>query len=353
MKKLPPLIIGDLLAKVPIIQGGMGVRVSKSELASAVANQNGIGVIASVCLGKFEDYPKADFVQVNEQALRYEMQRARTLSPVGVIGVNVMVALANYENLVTTAIEGADLLIVGAGLPLDLPQLTYGSSIKLVPIVSSARAFKIICQRWWKHYQRLPDAVVVEGPLAGGHLGFKRGEIEKHTLDKILIEVINVANTLAPSVPVIAAGGIFDGKDIAHAIKLGASGVQMATRFVCTHECDVHENFKRAFLRAAVDGITIIDSPVGLPGRVIKNEFVERVLRGETKPVKCEFRCLKTCNPATAPYCIAKVLANAADGNLDEAFVFAGSNVTRCREIVSVSELMSSLVAEAEFYLNK
>ena len=199
--------------------------------------------------------------------------------------------------------------------------------------------------------QDIRDELITKLAKAGGHLGFGYEEIINGTapvLDDILVEVIKVANTFEPHIPVVAAGGIFDGHDISRVLKLGASGVQIATRFVCTNECDVHQNFKLAYLKAKKEDITIIKSPVGMPGRVINNAFVERIKKGETHPFKCSYRCLRTCDPKTAPYCIAKVLVRAAEGNLDEAFAFCGENAYRCREIVPVKQLIQQLVSEID-----
>ena len=333
----------------------MGVRVSKANLAAAVAKEGCVGVISTVGLGDFENRPGSEFVKVNELALRNEIRKARKMTD-GVIGVNVLHALSNYENLVRTAAEeGADMIICGAGLPLDMPLITSGHASKLVPIVSSARAFSIICRKW-KQYGKKPDAVVVEGAKAGGHLGFDYDELvngKTRDLDEILTEVIAVANSFDRPIPVVAAGGIFDGKDIARVLNLGASGVQMATRFVCTDECDVHINFKKAYIDSKKEDITIIKSPVGMPGRVINNAFVEKIKRGETVPFKCAYKCLKSCDPRTAPYCIAKVLLRAAEGHLEEAFAFAGENAYRCKEIVSVKKLVNELAEEAAYHLGK
>ena len=333
----------------------MGVRVSMANLAAAVANAGCVGVIASAGLGQYEDFPDAEFEKVNEEALRYEIRKARRLSS-GIIGVNIMVALSDYDNLVKTAVEeNIDLIISGAGLPLSLPKYLNGKDIKLVPVVSSARTFQIICKRWKSHFNKLPDAVIVEGVKAGGHLGYSRESIINNTaagLEKIISETIEIADSFKPNIPVIAAGGIFDGDDIAHFLKLGASGVQMATRFVCTDECDAHNNFKLAYLNANAEDLTIIESPVGLPGRVINNSFVEKIKQGKTIPFECKYQCLKTCNPAKAPYCIAKVLANAAEGKMDESFVFAGSNAWRCNKIVPVRLLVDELMEELNLALS-
>ena len=353
---IPPLRIGDSKINVPVIQGGMGVRVSGANLASAVANAGCIGVIASAGLGLFEDLGGAASKKLGEDVLRSEIRKARSLTS-GTIGVNIMVALSNYEQLVRAAVEeGTDVIISGAGLPLALPGYVDGTDVKLIPIVSSARTFQIICRRWKNHFSRLPDAVIVEGPQAGGHLGYSPESLRDGSapaLEEIVTEVVAVANAFAPPIPVIAAGGIFDGRDIARFLALGASGVQMATRFVCTDECDVHENFKQAYLDAGPDDITIIDSPVGLPGRVINNSFVESVKQGQTTPFVCKSQCLRSCDPRKAPYCIAEVLANAALGKLDESFAFAGSNAHRCTEIIPVKELVEKLADELAVALSE
>lgn len=350
INQLPTLRIADLRIHPPIVQGGMGVRVSGPGLAAAVANEGCGGVIASVGLGKFEDFHGNRFVDLNEEALRQAIRQARDRSS-GVIGVNVMVALSNYENLVRAAAEeGADFIISGAGLPLDLPGIVGDGDVALIPIVSSARALRIICQKWQRGYNRLPDAVVVEGPRAGGHLGFRAEDLDdtvNFCLERLTTETIEFVRTLDRPIPVIPAGGIFDGADIARFLKLGASGVQMATRFVCTHECDVDDRFKAAYIAATDKDIAIIHSPVGMPARVIKNSFVDRMQRGKNAPFHCKYRCLKTCDPDTAPYCIARLLADAAKGNLDEAFAFAGSNAPRCHEIVSVRSLIDELATQA------
>ncbi len=346
---IPVLKIGNLNISPPIIQGGMGVRVSSANLASAVANTGCVGVIASAGLGQFEDSPSSDAKELTEDAFRQEIRKAKSKTN-GIIGVNIMVALSNYDDLVKIAVEeDVDMIICGAGLPLSLPQHLNGKDIKLIPIVSSARTFQIICKRWAGHFKKRPDAVVVEGVKAGGHLGYSYQSIVENSapkLEQLVGEVIEIANSFEPHIPVIAAGGIFTGGDIARFLKLGASGVQMATRFVCTDECDAHDNFKKAYLNAGPEDMTIINSPVGLPGRVINNSFVESIKAGKTIPFICRYQCLRTCDPKKAPYCIAKVLANAAQGKLDESFAFAGSNAYRCNEIVPVKVLVEKLTEE-------
>jgi len=347
---MPVLRIGDLTISPPIIQGAMGVRVSRSGLAAAVANEGCVGTIASVGLGDYEHASDAHLNTVSNEALRDEIRKARALAPTGIIGVNVMVVLDNFPGLIGVCVEEeVDLIVCGSGLPLDLPKYLNGKDIKLVPIVSSARALNIICRKWKQHYDRLPDAVIVEGPEAGGHLGYSFDELLDHTaptLEQLVTELVAFTRTLDRPIPVIAAGGIFDGADIAKFLKLGAAGVQMATRFVCTDECDVHPRFKQAYLDAGKEDTIIINSPVGLPGCVIKSAFVDRVHAGGEVPFICRHHCLRTCDPNTVPYCIAKVLGDASRGDLANAFVFAGSNAYRCTEIVPVKRLIAQLSAE-------
>lgn len=354
--KLPSLRIGDLEARVPIIQGGMGVGISMSGLASAVANAGAIGVISGLHLSLSDPKWGKDFRKANIEALRQEIRKARKLAPHGIIGVNILVAITEYATMVRTAVEeGIDLVISGAGLPLDLPEFVKGTHTKAIPIVSSARAAATICKAWIQKHSYVPDAIIVEGPKAGGHLGFKREELENmddHKLEDIVPQVIETVKPYEEEygkpIPVIAAGGIFDGKDIAKFIKLGASGVQMATRFVATYECDASMEFKQAYVNAKKEDITIIKSPVGMPGRALKNKFLEEVEKNARTPDFCRYNCLKTCDPKKSPYCIAQALLNAQKGNLDEGFVFCGENVYRIDKIVHVNELIDELVREAE-----
>ncbi|MDP8216902.1 MAG: nitronate monooxygenase family protein [Candidatus Kaelpia imicola] len=347
------LNIGDLKIEIPIIQGGMGVRVSNYSLVSAVSNEGALGVIAAVGLGETVDCSESDYKKRSSEALRESIRetKKRTDKP---FGVNIMCALSNYDELVAVAEEEkVDVIITGAGLSMKLPSLVKNPRTKLLPIVSSGRAARIICANWKRKFNRLPDAVVVEGPLAGGHLGFSRAELDdpQHFyLDKILVDVIEVVKGFQADqhkIPVIAAGGIFDGKDIARVMKLGASGVQMATRFVCTHECDVSPKYKEMYINAKEEGIVIIQSPVGLPGRVIRNDFVTRIMQGERIDFECAYQCLSTCNPKKVNYCIGKALINASRGRMDKGFAMCGSNAYRINKIISVKELINELVKEA------
>ncbi|MFO7688922.1 MAG: nitronate monooxygenase family protein [Desulfobacterales bacterium] len=351
--KLHELRIGDLVSRLPIIQGGMGVCISLANLASAVANEGGVGVISAAIPGIHEPDFSTNSAQANIRALRREIRKAQQMTT-GVLGVNVMVALSDFAAMVRTSIEeGIDIIFSGAGLPLDLPgYLVEKAKTKLVPIVSSARAAKIICQKWLSRFDYLPDAMVVEGPKAGGHIGFKTEQIDDpdFTLDHLVREVIEALEPYASEhkrkIPVIAAGGIYSGRDIHDFLELGAAGVQLGTRFVATFECDADEAFKQAYVDAKEEDMVVIKSPVGLPGRAIRNEFIEAVNQGKKKPFKCPFHCIKTCDASKSPYCIALALGNARKGKLRHGFAFAGKNAFRVDKIVSVKELMATLVEE-------
>ncbi len=354
---MPSLKIGDLVVRLPIIQGGMSVGISLSGLVSAVANEGGVGVIGAAGIGMLETDIGTNYKEANQRALRNEIRKARKMSK-GVIGVNLMVALSDYDELLLTSIEeGIDVLFVGAGLPLKFPKVLVEEGMdtiktKFMVIVSSGRAAKIIFDYWAKHYNRVPDGVVVEGPLAGGHLGFKKEQIDDpmFSLDKLLLDVISTVRRFEQSfgmkIPVIAAGGIYTGYDIYKYMKMGASGVQMATRFVATHECDADVAFKQMYVNCKQEDLIIIDSPLGLPGRAIRNKFLDDVAKGIKKPFRCFWKCLKPCDYHKAPYCIAFALANAKMGRMDYGFAFAGANAYKVDKIVSVKELLSSLVAE-------
>lgn len=361
MSRIAPLMIGDLEIKVPIIQGGMGVRVSTAPLAAAVAECGAAGTIASVGLPPDTPENRADVPKSSREHLQKQIRQARELST-GAIGVNIMVALSNFEDLVrATAAEDADFIISGAGLPISLPEFAEGSSIKLIPLVASVRGAGLLLKTWKRRYNRFPDAMIVEGPLSGGHIaGYSLEELnnmKKNMSDKPLLEnamkdVIKLAREYEKDngvkIPVIAAGGVWGGEDMVKFLKMGAQGVQIGTRFVTTTECSVAEAFKQAYINAKEDDIVFIQSPVGMPAKALRSKFLEDVLRGERKDFTCNYQCLRTCNPKTVQYCIAKALIDAAEGDIDNAVVFAGTNVHRVNKIVSVKELIDEIMAEAE-----
>ncbi len=347
------LQIGNLSLNVPIIQGGMGVGISLSGLASAVANEGGVGVISCAGLGLLYKNLSDNFQNSCIAGLKEELAKARAKTK-GVIGVNIMVAMTNFSDMVKTSIaEKADIIFSGAGLPLDLPKFqTKDSVTKLVPIVSSARATKLICEKWKTNYDYLPDAIVVEGPKAGGHLGYKRTQLddENYSLEVIIPQVVEEVRLIEERyhqhIPVIAAGGVYTGADIARFMQLGAEGVQMGTRFVTTEECDASPEFKQAYIDASEGQIEIIDSPVGMPGRAIFNKFIQRVRDGVTQPKSCPFHCIKTCDISKSPYCIMLALYNAFKGNMENGYAFCGSNAYRAQKLTTVKETISTLMQE-------
>ena len=355
--KMPELRIGNLTARIPIIQGGMGVGISLSGLAAAVANEGGIGVISATGIGMLEPDFNKNFQEANRRALRREILNARQATK-GIIGVNILVALTDYFDMLETAVEaGADLVFIGAGLPLRLPDSLLGEGLgkirtKFIPIVSSGRTAKLIFQYWQSHFGRIPDGVVVEGPLAGGHLGYKKERLNdpEYRLEKILPEVIRAVQPYeqktGTNIPVMAAGGIYTGADIYEYLQMGAAGVQMATRFVTTDECDASKEFKEAYIKCQKEDIIIIDSPVGLPGRAIRNRFLDDVALGKKMPYQCGWQCLKTCDVNSSPYCICIALTNAKNGKLDKGFTFAGANAYRAEKIIPVKELIENLNGE-------
>ena len=373
---LKPLKIGNLVAKRPVIQGGMGVGVSLSSLAGAVAKAGGIGIISTAQIGfKDQDFGKNPMA-ANLRAIHSELKKARDKAPQGILGFNIMVATKEYASYVKEAVKaGADVIISGAGLPIDMPKFVAeaenengGSEKKerrtmIAPIVSSVKSALVICRMWDRKYHTAPDFVVVEGPCAGGHLGFSREQLtelgadtdhvaetfDEPAYDKEIRGIIETVKSFAEKykkhIPVITAGGIFDHKDVLHQFALGAEGVQAATRFVTTEECDADIAYKEAYINAKEEDIVIVKSPVGMPGRAIKNKFLERVAQGPVKVERC-FRCLEHCNPAETPYCITKALINAAEGKIDEALLFCGSNAYRCEKIETVPEVMAALCGE-------
>jgi nitronate monooxygenase len=357
MPAMPSLKIGNIETRFPVIQGGMGVGVSLAGLASAVAEEGGIGVIASVGIGEKEPDVHTDYSAANKRALIREIQKARSKTD-GVIGVNIMVALTDFNSHIEGAIEGgADIVFMGAGLPRKMPctiPLDALDSLhtRFVPIISSAKAAKIILKYWSKKYSYVPDAVVVEGPMAGGHLGFRPEQIDDaaYRLENLVPQVLEAVEPFqqesGKKIAVIAAGGIYTGADISRFLQMGVSAVQMATRFITTEECDAAPAFKQMYLDCGKDDMMIIKSPVGIPGRAIRNRFLEEVESGTKMPFRCPWKCLQTCDVVNSPYCIALALLSAKEGKLDNGFAFGGSNAWRNDRIITVKQLFRDLQEE-------
>lgn len=343
--------VGEKQSQYPIMQGGMGVGVSMHNLAGNVSKEGGIGIISTADIGYQEEDFSTNPLQANLRAIEKEIKKAREIAGEDkILGVNVMVALNNYKEIVKECVKNKiDLIVSGAGIPKELPEYVQGSNTKIAPIVSSLRCCKLIVKHWIKKYNYVPDMIVIEGPEAGGHLGFKKEELEqenKPKLEDITKEIVDYVEEVKQEhqkeIPVISAGGIWDKNDVQKYLKLGASGVQMATRFVATYECDASDAFKQAYIQAKKEDIQIIQSPVGMPGRALYNSFIKKQKEQKAKIEKC-YQCIRTCNVATTPYCITKALVNAVKGNMENALVFCGSNVDKVKEMVSVHDLMQEL----------
>lgn len=347
-----PLQIGDLTAKIPVIQGGMGVGISLSRLAGTVAACGGVGVISTAQIGfrdpEFEKHP----IETNLKAVKEEIDKAREIAKGGIIGVNIMVATRRYGDYVKAAVKaGVDLIISGAGLPTDLPKLVEGSRTKIAPIVSTIKSARVICKLWDRHYHRVPDLVVIEGPKAGGHLGFSREQLDTFTEESYQKEILGILEVVKEykqkygcEIPVALAGGIFDREDVDRALELGADAVQMGTRFVPTYECDADDKYKQTYLDVKQEDIMIVNSPVGMPGRAIRNAFIAE--RGENRePIGKCYQCISTCNPADTPYCITRALTRAAVGDTEHALLFCGADAWKCNKIQHVQEILNELFA--------
>lgn len=341
------LVIRDLVAKIPVIQGGMGVGVSLSTLAGNVAKCGGVGIISTAQIGYqeegFEEHP----IETNLKAIEKHVKRAKEIAQGGVVGVNIMVATKKYEEYVKAAVKsGVDLIISGAGLPTRLPEFVEKSKTKIAPIVSSIKSAKVICKLWDRKYKRCPDMVVIEGPKAGGHLGFSYEELQTITQEEYEEEIKGIIKVVEEfgekynyHIPVIAAGGIYDVQDMKHAMELGVDGVQVATRFVTTYECDASDAYKQAYIDAKQEEIQIVKSPVGMPGRAIHNAFIEETEKEPVKIKKC-LQCLEHCKQKDIPYCITNALINAVKGKVSQGLIFCGANAWRAQKMEHVSDIM-------------
>ena len=352
--KTAPLVMGNIRAEVPVIQGGMGVGISLGDLAGAVAREGGIGIISAAQIGFKEPDFDRNALEANLRAIPKEYDKARDAAPHGVIGFNIMVAMRHYEAYVRAAIEaGADLIISGAGLPTELPKIAGDSEVKLAPIVSTDKSAQVILKYWDRKYKRVPDLLVIEGPKAGGHLGFTREQLELFGGDSYDAEILRIMDTVKgyedkydQKIPVALAGGIETSDQAAHAFSLGADAIQVASRFVTTEECDADIRYKEAYLGAGKEDIVIVKSPVGMPGRAIRNAFMERVLSGERIPHSPCHGCLHKCSPDEIPYCITDALIHAARGEVEDALLFCGANAYKADRIETVKEVIDSLLPE-------
>lgn len=367
MGRYNPLIVGDLVVENPVVQGGMGVGISLSHLAGAVAGAGGMGIISAAQIGfrapEFEQDPQ----KANLKAIVSELKKAREIAGAGigqrrpVLGFNIMVATRNYMDYVKAAVEaGADIIISGAGLPIHLPEYVKGAKTRIAPIVSSAKSASVILKMWDRKYGRTADMVVIEGPLAGGHLGFNKEELAEYGADTKNVpetyrqssyetEIQNILEVVSRyekkygcTIPTVSAGGVFSREDMERHMGLGVNGVQVGTRFVTTRECDAPMEYKQSYINAEKEDIIIVKSPVGMPGRAINNDFIKRIA-GEKETIAHCFQCLEHCNPAEIPYCITQALIRAAKGQVKDALLFCGANAYRCSKIETVDEVIKDL----------
>lgn len=349
-----PLKMGNIEAKVPLIQGGMGVGISLGRLAGAVAKEGGIGIISAAQIGFKEPDFDTNTKEANLRAIQKEYDKARAIAPDGIIGFNIIVAMRHYEEYVRAAIDaGADLILSGAGLPTDLPRIAGDSRAKLAPIVSTDKSAKVILKYWGRKYKRMPDLLVIEGPKAGGHLGFTKEQLKAYDQAAYDAEVSDILDTVRSyeeefqcRIPVALAGGIENKAQAEHAFSLGVDAIQAATRFVTTEECDAHIKYKEAYLNAKETDIVIVKSPVGMPGRAILNPFMEKVMAGERIPHSSCHGCLHKCNPKEIPYCITDALVHAARGEVDDALLFCGAYAYKADHLETVKEVIDSLMPE-------
>lgn len=361
--KYKPFYLDNMEVKVPVVQGGMGIGISLSGLAGAVAKAGGIGIISAAQIGFREPDFDQNPLEANLRALKKEYEKARNIAPQGVIGFNIMVAMRHYEKYVAAAVEaGTDIIISGAGLPTDLPRIVKEaeeniknreSRTKLAPIVSTDRSAKVLLKYWDKKYGIVPDLVVIEGPKAGGHLGFTKEQIHQYEnraedyaqeIKKILQTVAEYETRYGKKIPVAVGGGISTREQAEYAFSLGVDAIQVATRFVTTEECDADVRYKQAYIQAKEEDIVIVKSPVGMPGRAIKNRFMERVLAGEYISHTPCHGCLHKCNPEEIPYCITDALIHAAKGETEEALLFCGAYAYRADKVETVQEVIDSLL---------
>jgi len=367
-RNLRALKIGDIEIPVPIVQGALGAGISTAPLVSRVSDEGGLGVIASVGLGVVYGIDNGvslkeiykNFAKRNSDALREEILRIREITDAP-FAVNIMSVLTDYDTLAKVCDEEkVDVIISGAGLPIKLPQYITNDHTKLVPLVSSGRVANLILKRWDKRFGRTADAVIIESPFSGGHQGFSFEEIQSansNILENLISDTKESVKIYEDKydheIPVIATGGIYSGMDVGRHLDYGASGVQIGSRFILTEECDVSPNYKAAHMSARERDIDLILSPLGLPVRVVKNEFYWKLQRGEVMDFNCGYHCLSACKANKANFCIAEALISARKGDMENGLVLCSTITPRSNRIYSVKELMTELVDEASRYFEE
>ena len=359
MRELKKIRIGKYEIEKPIIQGGMGVGISWDQLAGNVSANGGLGTISAICTGYYQNMrfikkevngrPLGTENTYSKEALNEIFRNARKICGDRPLACNILHAINDYERVVRDALEaGANIIVTGAGLPLELPKLVADyPDVEIVPIVSSARALKIICKRW-KSAGKMPGAVIVEGPKSGGHQGAKYEELflPEHQLEAILPPIKEERDKWG-DFHIIAAGGIWDYNDIQKMMELGADAVQLGTRFIGTHECDASPILKQVLIDSKEEDIVIVSSPVGYPGRAVKTNLV-KTLNPETAKISCISNCIFPCNRGEGArrvgYCIADSLGDAYLGRLQTGLFFSGANGYRVKELVYVKDLINELM---------
>jgi len=349
------LKIGNLESRYPVIQAGMGVRVGNAKLAAATINSGGMGVIASVGLGEDFERSLKDYEIESEKSLAREIRMARELTGgKGPLGVNIMVVLTNYGPMIKTAVDaGIDFIISGAGLPLRLPEFA-GKDVPLIPVVSSGRALELILKTWQRKYDVNPSAVIVEGPLCGGHLAFAEDQLkvpQEYSLDILYKETIAMLKKYAiGKIPVLGAGAISVAEDVLKVLDMGYQGVQIGTRFICTEESGMSQEGKEFYAKSKSSDTVIISSPVGMPVRVIKSPLVERVMSGNKVPFACPYKCLRSCDKHKVLFCIARALIHAWKGDVDKGLFMTGYDLDRVNDIIPIKKFFDDLQSAAANY---
>lgn len=351
---IKPFTINGKQVKLPIIQGGMGIRISLSKLANACMNSGIVATISAAQAGFLKKNFRKDPLGANKEELISEINNIRSQNPDGILGVNLMHAVNHYDEYARfLSQQDIDFIISGAGLPLDLPEYIKDTKVKGAFIISSARACRIMLKSWDRRYSYMPEFIVCEGPLAGGHLGFSKEDFEAgrvESLEGIISSVKEVVKVYEEKydrkIPIIAAGGVHDGHDMANMLKVGADGVQMATRFIATHECDASDEYKNELIKAQEEDIVRVESPAGLPGRAVKN-FLTKTLEKHRLKVNYCVNCLRTCNKVDIPYCITEQLGNSASGDKN-GLLFTGAKAYLIDKIDHVDNIIKEIIRDCK-----